>query len=135
MVFPLFSAQPTSNLNISIESEFGSIEHLESLIVVFLDPGQGEVFLGLVEGGHQVYLRLTHLPNMLEEFLVNIDGLTASLVICGFDLLVEGTFVRPEGVDGAFAVSLGSAAAAKDLVDILHGQVTLFLELEQDMSI
>ena len=91
--------------------------------------------MGGPECSHHVDVRLVHLLDVLEEFRVNIDGLTASLAICGFDLRVDGTFVRREGVDAAHAVSLGSAAAAKDLVDILHGHRALLADLEQDMSI
>jgi len=135
MVFSVFSAQPTSVLDFSIDTDMGSVEHLVSIPVVVLDPGQGEDVLGGPESSHQVDVRLAHLLDMLEEFGVNINGLTASLVICGFDLRVDGTFVRLEGVDAANTVSLGSAAAAKDLEDILNGHRALLADLEQDMSI
>jgi hypothetical protein len=135
MVFSVFSAQPTSHVDFSIDIDMSSVEHLPSNIVVLFNPGHGERCLGAPEFRHQVDVRLVHLLDVLEEFRVNIDGLTASLFICGFDLRVDGTFVRTEGVDAALAVSLGSAAAAKDLVDILHGHRALFVELEQDMSI
>ena len=72
---------------------------------------------------------------MLEEFLVNIHGLQASQVVCAFYLLVDGTLRRLEDVDAAQTVSLGSAAAAKDLEDILHGHRALLAELEYDISI